>query len=1368
MRRVFRYLLLPLAMILMLGADALAQGSGKYKNFPVPFGPTNAGREFWLAFPANWDSPSAAQYYIRLYITSGVRTQVRVWAGAGIKKVFYTKPYDIVTVDLTPIEAQMFTRNDVAPVPDDKIYKGRAVHIEAEAPIVVYGMNRTSFTSDGLLALPVNALGRQYIVASYAAVIGGIQELPSQYMITAPYNNTTVTIDHPATGETPNHMAGERITINLDSGDVWSAMTMGYGGDMSGAVINASKPVAVTSGQACTYIPNQINFCCCDHLTEMMLPVESWGKFYEGVPFQTRLKGDFWRIFAGDDNATIYINGNKYATLGRAGGEEGTGWLEYRALGKELVEIHSDKRIYVSQLNPSQAYDGVPSDPFFLVLTPQEQFQTALTFCTPSADFPLNFVNLIADSATWRQIEIANGGTNAWEPLWKYAGVGVPRMFPTKIKGRTYLGVIIELRPGVYRMRSPMPFAGYIYGFSAYDSYGYPLSVAVGDLSTGDTIAPVITLKQTCDGTVTGSTYDLPDDAKVRTNLATVELDPENSYNYDLIVDRFEAGVSPSTRFALRVTDPTKAARAIIVISDKAGNASYDSVFYRPFTVAIEPTLVDLGEMNVGESRRAKLTIRNLGTTIVDVLEVMLKLKDQGFTLISPIGGFPLGPAGSAAESYEAEVEFVATKEGTFSDSLGIRDTCGQRYIVLLKAEVGEPVIKVSDVIFDPQLVGTTAAAKLMEVENAGTGTLRVTAGTGPTDGNIFKLPGGLPGMAFELKAKQRVQFQITFTPDQVKTFNDAIVFTHNAGNKPANDSIGLIVGPGIEPSLIATSEQWPRTRVGRNGVPKQVWLKNFGTAPVRVDGLSYSGDQADFTLNESQVRGVTIAANDSVPVDVGFRPTATGDRKVTVTYDANPPQKNPVVSTLEGIGVIPMLATQDYNFGVMNLGDPEVSQTAEFWIPLSASQYLDTVTITGFQWRSDQFGGTEDFRRLPLDQPVTLIPGVNDRVSFTGFFQARAAGQRLAELKAITNDGVDTTSHWTGRGIALTSAIDGTGGSVAGLCVGDSGVIMATVTNNGALPLDIDSLRLDNPAFEIISPDPNTKITLNPTETIQITIVYRSSTAGTQNATLTVNNTTTTPRLTLPLSGTARSEVINSSLRLIGTKGANVELGKDMVGEISLDPLPPGMSISGYRVTLAYDTAQLWARNIDAEIILGSINTTGAVATINRALTRKGLVVIDVTLSTPIVQGGTLISVPFGVMFTTDVQRALAVTVEVPNGNCLSVNGSNGTIGVEPICGLNLRLIELTGNVTYELDQNKPNPFNPVTKIRYSLGLDGPTQMYLYDASGKVVQKLVDEVQKPGVYELTLDVTNLPTGNYYYKLVSGVWSETKMLTVVK
>ena len=61
-------------------ARAQAAGDGK---FPVPYGPSNLGKEFVFSFPTNYEDPNAREQYIRLYITSPVRTRVQIYTGTG-------------------------------------------------------------------------------------------------------------------------------------------------------------------------------------------------------------------------------------------------------------------------------------------------------------------------------------------------------------------------------------------------------------------------------------------------------------------------------------------------------------------------------------------------------------------------------------------------------------------------------------------------------------------------------------------------------------------------------------------------------------------------------------------------------------------------------------------------------------------------------------------------------------------------------------------------------------------------------------------------------------------------------------------------------------------------------------------------------------------------------------------------------------------------------------------------------------------------------------------------------------------------------------------------------------------------------------
>lgn len=88
--------------------------------------------------------------------------------------------------------------------------------------------------------------------------------------------------------------------------------------------------------------------------------------------------------------------------------------------------------------------------------------------------------------------------------------------------------------------------------------------------------------------------------------------------------------------------------------------------------------------------------------------------------------------------------------------------------------------------------------------------------------------------------------------------------------------------------------------------------------------------------------------------------------------------------------------------------------------------------------------------------------------------------------------------------------------------------------------------------------------------------------------------------------------------------------------------------------------------------------------------------------------------------------------------------------------------------NVLYELNQNFPNPFNPSTVISYSLAATGNVNLKVYDAAGKEIVTLVNELQPAGNYEAKFNASDLPSGIYYYKLSSGEFVDTKRMILIK
>lgn len=85
-----------------------------------------------------------------------------------------------------------------------------------------------------------------------------------------------------------------------------------------------------------------------------------------------------------------------------------------------------------------------------------------------------------------------------------------------------------------------------------------------------------------------------------------------------------------------------------------------------------------------------------------------------------------------------------------------------------------------------------------------------------------------------------------------------------------------------------------------------------------------------------------------------------------------------------------------------------------------------------------------------------------------------------------------------------------------------------------------------------------------------------------------------------------------------------------------------------------------------------------------------------------------------------------------------------------------------------YILHQNKPNPFNPSTNIRYEIVKNGLVKLVVYDILGKEIQTLINEVQSSGIYETTFNASSLPSGVYYYKLFAEDFVEVKSMVLLK
>ncbi|MEJ5304771.1 MAG: T9SS type A sorting domain-containing protein [Ignavibacteria bacterium] len=87
-----------------------------------------------------------------------------------------------------------------------------------------------------------------------------------------------------------------------------------------------------------------------------------------------------------------------------------------------------------------------------------------------------------------------------------------------------------------------------------------------------------------------------------------------------------------------------------------------------------------------------------------------------------------------------------------------------------------------------------------------------------------------------------------------------------------------------------------------------------------------------------------------------------------------------------------------------------------------------------------------------------------------------------------------------------------------------------------------------------------------------------------------------------------------------------------------------------------------------------------------------------------------------------------------------------------------------------YDLRPNYPNPFNPSTKIKYSIKYKGLVTLKVFDLLGRELATLVNEPKQPGEYEIEFDASKygLSSGVYLYQLSSGSFSSIEKLVYLR
>jgi len=1483
------------------------------EQLPKLLGATNQGTEFVIAFHPAWEE-YGPNNRIKLYISSGVATDVRItipYYSNEPRFILRTKPNDIIVQDLLPSEAQPYTRGGggyVNTLKPTQVWPGRGIIIEADAPIIVYGVTRYQYTSDGFLAIPTHALGKQYIVSSYretcdltlqsltpyVSIVGVYDKTNVQFYLGG--NNGSIIID--ADHNNKVYQTGQSLRATLNRGDDWLIATQSAYSDLGGSYIYANKPVAVISGTHCAYIPT--DKAACDFIIEQEYPMNAWGRKYHVTAIAGRKRSSIVRLFAKEANTRFYKDYNVDDTMQAffvntaAWGVENVAWLETRAAydSNTGMVVTANKPIMVVQYNPGIEDDQVDSDPFQMMLIPEEQFLNDIIFNTPGIrggfGFDVNYINIVYKSDSTGQIpddlllgdvSPTTGETN-FKKLKDWSSAPGDRLYDPDYRNspiKIFSKIVKLPYDAVWRIVSPtQKIMAYSYGFSWCDSYGEVTAAAIADLERPDTVVPIPYYELLCDGTTdtTRGKYpyvtDMPDDDSIRSNMSLITFDRNNSVNYDFAIAPQSKGWVPGearTVFWKAWTlDPSQDGEAIITFADRAGNDTTIQIIYTAVKLSMTPRTFYFGNMKTGEKKTQTFTVRNDSKRKVALQELSLqtvreKLADQGFTLNIP---FDLSDSLDVGESRTFEVTFTAPREGEFRDSIGVGDDCFYQYKAIVRASVGTPIINVSDVDFGEKTVGEEWGPMIATIKNNGSTSLAITGYTGPTLG-VYRTD--LEDMNISadnpliVGINQTVQFRIWFKPDAEQSYPDSIVFISDAGR--VNDPVCMIQGVGIKAQLEATGENWGEKRAHLAkydtytyqtfGYPYPsptgaIVLRNPGTKDVSIlqinvlDSLQADAFEIDVdgvkqplvryltqlgSIKDDQGRTITtIEAGGTRHVPVYFNPRAEGAHKLVIEYVSDAGMKP--TSTLEGIGIYPLIGTQNVDYGTNVVGDKPVVKTVRFgnvrW------DYQDSLILQGFTVEPDGSispvigtPGSEGFSYdganiidktgNAITLPYTLQPG--EYVEVTGQFAAQRPGNALANLTSISDALVDARSQWRGYGVAESLQL--LPGAEPYICYNTEQEIVVTLQNNGTdtvrIPANSISIINDSKGyFKIVRVINAANVEINteadyyfvPDDRLSIVVGYNpvnwSKTNNVEEATADVQVRTdaVTPSfrvMTVPIKGSAIHYVRTTYSEINGKTQVIVEPGQSAGAGYKGDPITYSIYIKDGKELDLTGPTQLtikinYVKNFLAikesgnnlQVSVGADMTGWNIDKITRKLDKttneeevtvvmSGLKPFQSSAKSELLRVEFLAFLPYYTNvdeMTKEKETKISHEV-VGNEQCVEFTDPVGSSAVlSEVCMNNLRPI-LLSSTDYSMGKVNPEPLSAEGgTLDFGIGLTGETHIRIINSAGEVVAVLADGVMKVGNYSVRIPVEKLVSGVYFIEMQSGEFKEVQKIVVKK
>ena len=306
--------------------------------------------------------------------------------------------------------------------------------------------------------------------------------------------------------------------------------------------------------------------------------------------------------------------------------------------------------------------------------------------------------------------------------------------------------------------------------------------------------------------------------------------------------------------------------------------------------------------------------------------------------------------------------------------------------------------------------------------------------------------------------------------------------------------------GTGTAPGSSASpsSYNFGAIVVGSSSGAQTFTVTNTGTANLVIGTITLTGtDPTQFSKQNDNCSGQTVAPSGTCTVQAVFSPTSAGGMSANLSIPSNAPTVN---VPLSGTGTVPgsSVSPSSYNFGAVVVGSSSGAQTFTVTNTGTANLVIGTITLTGtdpgqFSKQNDNCSGQ------------TVAPSGTCTVQ--AVFSPTSAGGMNANL-SIPSNAPTVNVPLSGTGTVPGSGVSPSSYNFGNIVVGSSsGAQTFTVTNTGTANLVIGTITLTgtDPGQFSKQNDNCSGQTVAPSGTCTVQAVFSPTSAGGMNANLSI-----------------------------------------------------------------------------------------------------------------------------------------------------------------------------------------------------------------------------------------------------------------------